>query len=138
MQKRLYRSQKDQVVAGVCGGIGEYFGIDPTFVRLLWIISIFPFRIGIALYIIAAIIIPKREEDGAIDPEETNQDTASNQEGSMSKARLGRFLGFGLIIIGTFLILERLEIFRWIDSQIILPVLLILGGIVILRNAFKK
>ncbi len=57
--KRLYRSKKNRVMAGVCGGIGEYFNIDPTLIRLLWILFIFAGGSGILAYIIAWIIIPK-------------------------------------------------------------------------------
>ncbi|HQH32996.1 MAG TPA: PspC domain-containing protein [Petrotogaceae bacterium] len=58
MSKRLYKSRTEKVIDGVCGGIAEYFGIDPTLVRLLWIASIFAGGAGIILYIIAMIIIP--------------------------------------------------------------------------------
>lgn len=59
--KRIYRSEKDRMVCGVCGGLADYFSIDPTLVRLAWVvISIFPFCGfgGLIAYIIAAIIIP--------------------------------------------------------------------------------
>lgn len=59
--KRLYRSKKNRVIAGVCGGIGEYFNIDPTIIRLLWILFIFLGGSGILAYIIAWIIIPQEK-----------------------------------------------------------------------------
>jgi len=57
-QKRLYRSTRDKVICGVCGGIAEYINIDPTVVRLLWVIFSFMGGAGIIAYIIAAIIMP--------------------------------------------------------------------------------
>lgn len=58
--KRLYRSSTNYMLAGVCGGIAEYFDIDPTLVRLAWVIlSCIGAGIGIIAYIIASIIIPK-------------------------------------------------------------------------------
>lgn len=58
--KRLYRSSTNYMLAGVCGGIAEYFNIDPTLVRLAWIILIcMGFGTGIIAYIVAAIVIPK-------------------------------------------------------------------------------
>ena len=48
------------MVGGVCGGIAEYFGIDPTLVRLAWVVLAALFGSGILAYIIAAIIIPER------------------------------------------------------------------------------
>lgn len=58
--KRLYRSSTNNMVAGVCGGIGEYFEIDPTLVRLGWVLFSCMGGAGIAAYIVAAIIIPKQ------------------------------------------------------------------------------
>lgn len=57
--KKLYRSQRNKKLCGVCGGIGEYFDIDPTFVRLAWVLFAFIAGCGILAYIIAAIVIPK-------------------------------------------------------------------------------
>ena len=57
--KRLYRSNTDRMIAGVCGGIGEYFNIDPTLVRLAWAIFGCCGGAGIIAYVIAAIIIPR-------------------------------------------------------------------------------
>jgi phage shock protein C len=56
--KKLYRSKKNRIIAGVCGGIGEYLDVDPTLIRLLW--ALFSLNgVGIAGYIIAWIIIPE-------------------------------------------------------------------------------
>jgi len=59
--KRLHLSLSDKKISGVCGGLGEYFDIDPTVVRLVWIlITIFSAIIGgIIAYIIAAMIMPE-------------------------------------------------------------------------------
>ena len=57
--RKLYRSKKKRVIAGVCGGIAEYFNIDPTLVRLLWVFFILAAGSGILAYIIAWIIIPE-------------------------------------------------------------------------------
>lgn len=62
--KRLYKSEKNKVFAGVCGGIGEYANIDPVVVRLLWtLLSFFTGIVpGIVAYIVSALIIPKKLE----------------------------------------------------------------------------
>ncbi|WP_292380027.1 PspC domain-containing protein [Methanosarcina sp. UBA289] len=60
MNKKLYRSKKNRIIAGVCGGIGEYFNVDPTLIRLLWLlISVMSAGSGIIAYAIAWIIIPE-------------------------------------------------------------------------------
>ena len=56
--RRLYRSRRDRQLAGVAGGMAEYLEIDPTVVRLVWILSIFLGGFGILLYIIMAFIVP--------------------------------------------------------------------------------
>jgi len=57
--KKLYRSKKDRIIAGVCGGIAEYAKIDSTLIRLIWAISILFGGFGILAYIIAWIVIPE-------------------------------------------------------------------------------
>lgn len=58
-QKKLYRSDTEKMLCGVCGGIAEYFNVDPTLIRLLWVALICSGP-GILAYFIGAIIIPKR------------------------------------------------------------------------------
>lgn len=60
MKKRLTRSKKDRMLFGVCGGLGEYFGIDPTFIRLAFA-ALALHGIGIFLYILLAIVMPSGE-----------------------------------------------------------------------------
>ena len=60
MNKRLYKSNENKMVCGVCGGIAEYFDIDPTLVRLGWVLFCAMGGSGILAYIIAAIVIPGR------------------------------------------------------------------------------
>jgi phage shock protein C len=59
-QKKLLRSNTNKMIAGVCGGIAEYINLDPTVVRLLWVIFCFAGGTGILAYIVAAIIIPSQ------------------------------------------------------------------------------
>ncbi len=60
---RLYKSTQDKVFDGVCGGIGEYFNIDPVTVRLLWIVLVIFGGTGVLAYIIAMLIIPRNPGD---------------------------------------------------------------------------
>lgn len=63
--KRLYKSRTDKKLSGVCAGIAEYFGIDPTLIRLLWaVVTIFSaFFGGIIAYIVCAWLIPEMPDD---------------------------------------------------------------------------
>ncbi|RQD70318.1 MAG: PspC domain-containing protein [Tindallia sp. MSAO_Bac2] len=60
MEKRFYRSREDKKLAGVCGGVAEYFEVDPTLVRLIWVVFTFAGGAGVLAYIIAAIIMPEK------------------------------------------------------------------------------
>jgi len=60
MENRIYLSETNKKIGGVCGGIGEYFNIDPTVVRLAWVIFSFFGGAGIVAYLIAWAIIPRR------------------------------------------------------------------------------
>jgi len=58
--KRLYRSGKNRILAGVCSGVAEYFNLDPTLIRILWVIIVFfPPGLGIILYILFWIFVPR-------------------------------------------------------------------------------
>ncbi len=60
MDRRVYLSDTNRKIAGVCGGLGEYFGIDPTVIRILWVLSVFLDGLGLIAYIIAWIVMPRR------------------------------------------------------------------------------
>ncbi len=60
--KRLYRSETDQVMGGVCSGIGEYFGIDPVFIRILFVFTFFVFGSGFLLYLALWVLLPSKTE----------------------------------------------------------------------------
>lgn len=59
MQKRLYRSTSNRMLGGVCGGLGEYFNIDPTIVRLLFVLAAVCGFFGLIAYLIMYLIIPE-------------------------------------------------------------------------------
>ena len=63
MKKKLYRSESDKKLCGVCGGIAEYFDIDSTVIRLLWLLATFFFGSGILCYIICALVTPVKKEE---------------------------------------------------------------------------
>ena len=66
MTKRLYRSKTDKKISGVCGGMADYFAIDPVIVRLLWVLgTLMSLFLGVAAYIACAFII--HEEPDTID-----------------------------------------------------------------------
>ena len=78
MKKELRRSETDCRLCGVCGGLGEYFGIDSNVIRLLWVAFSLMAGTGIILYIAAAVIMPKADQSerdlkDVIHPQETDE-----------------------------------------------------------------
>lgn len=67
MKKRLYKIEHGKKLDGVCGGIAEYFNIDPTLVRLAWILFTCCAGSGILAYIIAAIVMPRKSDTDIIE-----------------------------------------------------------------------
>lgn len=61
--KRLYKARGERKVCGVCGGIAEYFDIDPTIVRLIFLLFCIGYGSGVLAYIIAALVIPDPPAD---------------------------------------------------------------------------
>ena len=61
--KRLYKTENNQkMLCGVCGGIAEYFDVDPTLIRVAWVIAALCGSMGFWAYLICAIIMPKKSE----------------------------------------------------------------------------
>lgn len=123
--KRLYRSKSDRWIAGVCGGIAQYLGIDSLIIRIIMILLILLGGSGFIFYIVAWILIP-------VNP---------NQLVNKSKTDNSKVLGTILLILGLFLLLKNLgyiplfEFFKWwefISWSIILSVILILIGILLI------
>lgn len=69
MGKKLYRSKTNRMLVGVCGGVAEYFNIDPTVVRVIWAVaSISPFA-GVIAYVVCAFVIPEKPDNTIVDAE---------------------------------------------------------------------
>ncbi len=134
--RRLYKSRRNKVIDGICGGVAEYFDIDPTIVRLLWILVTFMGGSGFILYIVAMIIIPVNPEHLAIP-----QSMSQQMNGSADKRR---FFGVMLILIGALLLMLNMGWFwgfGWwsFSHKIILPILFILiGALFIFIHTTKK
>lgn len=115
--RRLYRSRANVVLGGVCGGIGEYFGVDPTIVRLLWVLFALAGGSGVLAYIIAWIIIPE---------EPAGKNTKKPAPVKVSHAWFGAFF----ILLGLLLLFEKYISFRafWPFALILIGVALVLKG----------
>ncbi|WP_439021489.1 PspC domain-containing protein [Bacillus thuringiensis] len=59
MSKRLCKSETDKMLSGVCGGLGEYFDISSTLIRILWVIAVLCFGTGFLVYLICLLLMPR-------------------------------------------------------------------------------
>jgi phage shock protein PspC (stress-responsive transcriptional regulator) len=131
-------------VAGVCGGLAEYFDIDVTVIRLVWILSFFlSLGAGLLLYIAAAIIIPKGENTGGtVVLDENGNETFVPDEGNAgTKNNSLLFIGVIMIVLGGFALMNKFLPFRFLWNQVkefSWPLLLVLAGVLILVASFRK
>jgi phage shock protein C len=136
MRKRIFRSTTDKVIGGVCGGLGEYFNMDPTWIRILFVIAIFAKGVGLLAYLICWIVFPKKS-DATIEATVTDDSgetvTSATVGGGENHQRGGGFLpGIILVVLGMIFLLD--QAFYWFDFDYIWPLLLIgIGAILIYR-----
>lgn len=77
--KRLYRSKDERMISGVCGGLGKYFNVDPTLIRLLFVITAAAGGPGLIAYIILAIVVPEEPASSAAPPSASAEPPATDE-----------------------------------------------------------
>jgi phage shock protein C len=124
----LRRSRDDRVIAGVCGGLGRYFGIDPVILRLVFVVLLLAGGSGILLYGVGWLAIPEeRPGDELGEPAREGERHGGGAE----------VIGIALVVLGAFFLLR--EAFPdAFDSDYVWPVLLIVIGLVVLARAAKR
>ena len=119
--KQLKRSPVNRILAGVCGGLGEYLNVDPLFIRLAWVLMVLAGGFGILLYIAWIFIVP------------LGTSTEVRMEVERNHSLFGAILGGGLVLLGVSLLLDEWHIFDldlffdW-SWRFAGPMLLIVGG----------
>ena len=149
--KRLYKSRKDKMIDGVCGGIAEYFDVDPSLVRILFVLFFFFGGAAIIAYVIGAIIMPRepleREDTAGSDqaPEKTGPKKAVPAPASGTSTKGSLIIGVVLVVIGSFLLIGNLPIFDgfywWFRSHFwnfLIPGILIVTGLFVITRGFEK
>ncbi len=127
--KKLYRSKRDMMVAGVCGGVAEYFDVDSSMVRLLWALLIVFGGSGLLLYIIGWVIIPEREESV-----EVSSDEASSSGNDLIPRDAKTNTLFGVLLIGLGAVLLFDHFLPWRSLARFWPVVLIIVGLIMMAG----
>lgn len=162
--KRLYKSRKDKMIAGVCGGIAEYFDIDPVIVRLLFVIFFFIGGAAILAYIVGMIIMPQAPM-GADESYESDESTVSaksaptppattaadtnttyeNKPVPASKSSTSLVIGILLVVVGVFFLMGNIPFlrhyywwFRWHLKDFIFPGIFIVIGLILLIGGSRR
>ncbi len=134
MTKKLYRSKKDSIIAGVCGGIAEYFQLDSTLVRLLAILVVFLGGAGVIAYIVAWIIIPQNPEQETEPVELNDAPSEDSQVDKDSKRHI--WGGFVLIALGLFFLAR--SFFPRLMVVSLWPIILIAVGIFLIIQSLPR
>ncbi|MCL5074631.1 MAG: PspC domain-containing protein [Chloroflexi bacterium] len=151
MEKRLYRSRTDRMLFGVCGGLAQYFDLDPTLVRLIFVLIVLAGGTGILAYIVLAIVMPE-ESSVAVHPREVLRENIA--EIKETAKELGEELraGFGgqagvpterrtrgaytagliLILLGVVFLMSNFHLFWWFNWHLLWPLILVAIGVALL------
>jgi phage shock protein C len=162
-KERLYRSRKEKIIGGVCGGLAEYFDVDPVIIRVIFVLLGLFKGVGLIVYFIMLIIVPfpplskdkftatdetsrknepEVEEAEVIEEtDETNNNSSTNFSFPNSTEPPARhdgksILGISLVVIGALMLLDK--IFPVLTFKILVPVILIIVGIYFLIDNNKK
>ena len=124
MQNKIYRSRTNSMIAGICGGLGEYLNVDPTIIRVVAVLLIFAKGIGLLAYLVSWIIMPRRPEmEAEVVPPQPSE-------------RSQLLPGLALIVVGLVFLLSNL--IPWFDLSYLWPVILIVLGVALLLKAQRK
>src|SRR5690349_6383536 len=132
MRPRLCRSRSDYWIAGVCGGLGRYFGVDSNPIRLGFVVLAAWNGLGVLLYLVTVLIAPEEPLEEGLEPGAAPPPAPSAHAPAPHESRRVRMLGWLLILGGAYLLLRNLHLFIPIVQDQVFPVLLILGGLVLL------
>ncbi|HOW92709.1 MAG TPA: PspC domain-containing protein [Anaerolineaceae bacterium] len=151
MQNRLFRAQQDRILGGVCAGLGKYLNIDSVLVRLFFIVFTMVGGIGPLLYIILWIVVPEEQAQGGSTQGNTINGEVMRERAEKFKDefvsvvnkpghKTGFYVGVGLVLFGIYVFIKNLNLpwLAWLNSNVILAVLIIIAGAALLYVALRK
>ncbi|MGI4751776.1 MAG: PspC domain-containing protein [Janthinobacterium lividum] len=145
MEKKLYRDESRKVIAGVCAGLSDYFGVDVVLVRLVFVLTLIYHGGGILGYIVLWIVMPKRIgvlNDPAVDYTVHNENRpfqSMNKNFRSNNKNVAQIGGAVLIVLGVFFLLDQLDLIPyWLDFETFWPVILVVIGLGLIFRSKNK
>lgn len=133
---RLTRNDTDTIIAGVCGGLAAYLQVDPVLVRLAFVVLLFASGIGLPIYLILWVIMPR--SDTVDEPNSEIIQKNIEELGHTVSERVGRSgtIGTLFILLGAYFLFSQLGWLDWLSGGVIWPVLIIgLGAYLLVRRS---
>ena len=151
MKQKLYRNRSDAMLGGICGGLGDFFGIDSNLVRIVFVVLALIHGVGIFIYLILWLIVPPsgEAEETVKEAIQTGAEEIAAKARTMGKevrevakrapSGAAAFIGVVLILVGILFLLSNLGVFwiGWLGFRVLWPVLLIIVGGVFLWRRFS-
>ena len=137
--KQLTRSATDRKIAGVCGGLGEYFNVDPIIFRIAFFFALCMGGTGFILYIVMVLVVPEKQKSFQHNSRPNDEiiiEEVSDEKKSRIKDATLLVLGTMLILFGTFFFIVRALPFHF--HEFLFPTLLVCGGILLLIFSKKN
>lgn len=141
MRPRLTRSRTNRMLGGVCAGLGSYLGVDPTLVRLIFVVMALADGIAVLLYLVLWILVPVEGQEAGAGQGASELAQRASQLGQEAGEVLrhphpqaGLWLGGALIVVGGVLFLRSLGLswLNWLDTGVLWPLLLVAGGLALI------
>jgi len=141
VSRRLERSRTNRVIAGVCGGLGEYLDIDATFVRVAMVVLAFFGGIGILAYVVLLILMPLPGQSPLFGPSNgaAAGDATSAAVADPAATEQRRYaVGVLLVAVGVVFLLGNLGVFRGLDWKYIWPLVVIALGVFLIAQRTRR
>lgn len=122
-QPRLYRSRDQKVIAGVCGGLGDYFALDPVWFRIGFVVLAFGGGSGVLIYLLMWLIVPEQPAGESVAP-----GPAAQLSGAV-------VIGIVLMFVGTIALVNTMA--PWL-GQYFWPVILLIGGLALVLGGINR
>ena len=146
MEKKLYRDEPRKVIAGVCAGLADYFSVDVTLVRLLFVLALIYHGGGTLAYIVLWIVMPKRigifnepVVDYTVQDENRSFQSFKTKKPFKNNRDVALIGGTVLILLGVFFLLDQLNMIPyWFDFEQFWPVILVVIGLGLIFRSKTK